>query len=250
MPHKGETLHQSSTNLTEVTVLGTMTLPVDMTEAEVNALFASCLPKLKKAARRMLRNQQDCEDALQDGLLLAYRNLRQFEGRSSFSTWLHTIVANCSRMYYRKAVARRLSFVDWGTPEQDALLERIGCVETRPSPEEMCIQGERSDILRRTTQELPAKYHRAIECFHLQGLGEEETARRLHMTTSAVKSQLHRSRRLLTSRIRRSYVSAGFKGSLFYRKVPRRNSTNCTVPSSDFPTARASAISSMETTAR
>jgi DNA-directed RNA polymerase specialized sigma24 family protein len=37
--------------------------PIDMNEAELNDLFASCLPKLKKAARRMLCNQQDSEDA-------------------------------------------------------------------------------------------------------------------------------------------------------------------------------------------
>jgi DNA-directed RNA polymerase specialized sigma24 family protein len=55
-----------------------------MSEAEVNELFAVCLPKLKKATRRMLRNEEDSEDALQDGLLLAFRKLHQFQGRSAF----------------------------------------------------------------------------------------------------------------------------------------------------------------------
>jgi DNA-directed RNA polymerase specialized sigma24 family protein len=59
-------------------------LPIYVSEEEINELFAACLPKLKKAARRMLRNQQDCEDALQEGLLLAFRKLHQFEGRSVF----------------------------------------------------------------------------------------------------------------------------------------------------------------------
>jgi len=41
----------------------------------------------------MLRHPQDSEDALQDGLLLAFRNLKQFQGRSTFSTWLHTALS-------------------------------------------------------------------------------------------------------------------------------------------------------------
>ncbi len=198
------------------------TLPINMTETEVNELFASCLPKLKKATRRMLRNQQDSEDALQDGLLLAFRKLHQFEGRSAFSTWLYRIVQNKSRMHYRKASARQVAFVELRSAEQDALLVERGCVETRPSPEDMCIQQERSDILRKTTEALPAKYHKAIRCFHMEGLGEQETARRLRMTPSALKAQLHRSRRILTSKIRRSYVPESLKSCAFYRDVPCR----------------------------
>jgi hypothetical protein len=61
-------------------------LPIFMNEAEINELFAVCLPKLKKATRRLMRDHQDCEDALQEGLLLAFRKLNQFEGRSPFLT--------------------------------------------------------------------------------------------------------------------------------------------------------------------
>ena len=55
----------------------------------------------------MLRNPQDCEDALQEGLLLAFRNLNQFQGRSKFSTWLHSIVRNAARTHVRKRNAGR-----------------------------------------------------------------------------------------------------------------------------------------------
>ena len=196
-------------------------LPANMSESEVNELFASCLPRLKKAARTMLNNEQDSEDALQDALLLAYRKLDQFEGRSSFLTWLHSIVRNTSRMHYRKGVARQTISIEPQAADQSPLMQKEEFVETRPSPEEMCIQKERSEILRRTTRKMPAKYQPAIQCFHLEGLGEEETARQLRMTESALKSQLHRSRRMLTSRIRRLYVTAGPR-SPFYRQMPPR----------------------------
>jgi len=190
-------------------------LPSQMSESDLNDLFAACLPKLKKAAQKMLRNQQDSEDALQDGLLLAVRNLHQFQGRSAFSTWLHSIVRNSSRMQYRKANAHGFAFVEVATREEAPDLVENQCVEPRPSPEELCIQNERSDILRKTSRELPASYQMAFNCFHLEDLGEKETARKLGMTPSALKAQLHRSRRLLTRKIRRAYLPAALKRGAF-----------------------------------
>jgi RNA polymerase sigma-70 factor, ECF subfamily len=187
-------------------------LPMHMREEEINELFAACLPKLKKAARRMLRNQQDCEDVLQEGLLLAFRKLHQFEGRSSFLTWLYSIVRNTSRIHYRKTTGRPTMPLESGTSGVFQNLPESEFVETRPSPEELCIQNERSEILRRTARRMPARYQPAIEYFHLEGLGEEETARRLQVTVSALKSQLHRSRHMLISRMRRSQLAGNRQG--------------------------------------
>ncbi len=181
-------------------------LPIHMSEQEINELFAACLPKLKRAVRRMLRNQQDCEDVLQEGLFLAFRKLRQFEGRSSLLTWLYSIVRNTSRIHYRKTAVRQTMSLESDTSGMFQSLTESEFVETRPSPEELCIQNERSEILRRTARRMPARYQPAIEYFHLEGLGEQETARRLQVTVSALKSQLHRSRRMLISRIRRSQL--------------------------------------------
>lgn len=195
-------------------------LPIHMTEEEINDLFAACLPRLRKATRRMLNNPEDCEDALQDGLLLAYRKLHQFEGRSSFLTWLHSIVRNTSRMHYRKAASRQTMSLEPETSDEHGYTRNVEFAETRPSPEELCIQNERSEILRETAGRMPEKYQPAIQYFHLEGLGEEETARKLSMSTSALKSQLHRSRGILTSRIRRVYVDGNRKRKVVFRPFP------------------------------
>ncbi len=181
--------------------------PIHMSEAEINDLFAACLPKLKKATRKMLSNPQDCEDALQEGLLLAFRKLHQFEGRSSFSTWLQSIVKNTSRSHYRKTAGRRVVPLELDISDTTESFRKPELAETRPSPEEICIQNERSEILRKTARTMPAHYRPAIQHFHIEGLGEEETARRLHMTVSALKSHLHRSRRILILRMRNSHLA-------------------------------------------
>ena len=51
-------------------------------------LFAHHSDRLYRTAFSVLRNKEDAEDAVQDGLCKAYTNLRSFQGRSSFSTWL------------------------------------------------------------------------------------------------------------------------------------------------------------------
>lgn len=201
-------------------VVPQQTLPIHMTDSEVNDLFAACLPKLKRAARRMVRNQEDSEDALQDGLLLAFRKLRQFQGRSTFSTWLHSIVKNTSRMHYRKAAGHPASSIESAIAEERPFLSESQFVSNGPSPEEICIQHERSNILLRTTRELPSQYHKAIRHFYLEGLSEEETAGKLCMTRSALKSQLHRSRRILICRIWAACMSEP-RGCRFKTKMVR-----------------------------
>jgi RNA polymerase sigma-70 factor (ECF subfamily) len=59
-------------------------------------LFARYRDRLYKTARRVMRNSNEAEDALQDGLLSAFHNLSAFKGRSQFSTWLTSIVTNAA----------------------------------------------------------------------------------------------------------------------------------------------------------
>src|SRR5271169_3428370 len=61
-------------------------------------LFASREGRLFRTAFAVLRNREDAEDALQDGLLSAYSKMQSFEGRSSFSSWLTRIVINAALM--------------------------------------------------------------------------------------------------------------------------------------------------------
>jgi RNA polymerase sigma-70 factor, ECF subfamily len=173
-------------------------LPAQMTTAELNDLFAECIPRLRKVARRMFRNDQDSEDALQEALLLAFRKIHQFQGRSSFSTWMHSIVRNTSYAYYRKNSSHLTEQFNPG--DEDGMEERP-FIDGRPTPEENYAQMERAEIFREAAGELPEKYQPAVYLFYLRGLGEKATAKALGITVGALKSHLHRSRVLLLWRI-------------------------------------------------
>ena len=68
----------------------------------LSMLFARESVRHYRTAFSVLRNKEDSEDALQNGLLSAYLNLASFEGRSKFSTWLTRIVPNAALMNRRK----------------------------------------------------------------------------------------------------------------------------------------------------
>src|SRR4030067_2155175 len=57
--------------------------------------------KVYRLSMRMLRNQQDAEDALQEAFLQVHRGLKSFEGRSTFSTWLFRLATNVCLMKIR-----------------------------------------------------------------------------------------------------------------------------------------------------
>src|SRR5262249_1394044 len=59
-----------------------------------------CAPMLAVAGR-LLNNEEDAKDRVQDGFITAFRKLDTFEGRSSIGTWLHRIVVNRALMKLR-----------------------------------------------------------------------------------------------------------------------------------------------------
>ncbi len=58
-------------------------------------------PRLLAVARRLLRNEEDAKDAVQDGFVSAFRSLDDFGGRCQVSTWLHRITVNAALMKLR-----------------------------------------------------------------------------------------------------------------------------------------------------
>lgn len=179
-------------------------VPFSMDDDELDGLFASHMPKLARAARRIMHNTQDSEDVLQDSLLSAFQKLHQFQGRSKFSTWLHTIIKNKAMMHLRRISVYRRHLIDHeGEEDGDSFLE------TAPAPgpdvEEICAERERSRILRSMLAELPATYRTVIQLCDIEGLSGEDASLKLGVSKSSLKTCLHRARRRVFQKIQRSY---------------------------------------------
>ena len=155
------------------------------------------MPQLYYTANRLINNPADSEDALQEGLLAAFRHIDQFRGDSSLSTWLHSIVRNAARMQLRKKSRLRETAIpdDGGSMADDRHKEFF--VDTSLGPEEECAREEQNRLLAERMKVLSPTCWSAVQLCVIEGLLLREAAERLGVSTGAVKARLHRARKVL-----------------------------------------------------
>jgi RNA polymerase sigma-70 factor (ECF subfamily) len=156
-------------------------------------------------AVRILRDDEDARDVAQQAFLALHRSLRRFEERSALSTWLYRIVANLSLASLRSRRRRRTDLLDDLPPDAQAAaaaaLPWFEAPEWSRGAEERLARAEQSARVRRLVRRLPRKYRQVVELRDLEDCDTRETARRLGLTETAVKSRLHRARQQLRSHL-------------------------------------------------
>jgi RNA polymerase sigma-70 factor, ECF subfamily len=156
-------------------------------------LFKGHAAKLYRTAFGVLRNKEDAEDALQDCWLRTWTNLKSFEGRSSFSTWLTQIVINSALMILRKKRSvREVSMDALGETDNVSLIDQIPAAS--PNPEQSFVEGERKKILNQAICGLRPGIQAVVQFRQLQELSLKETARGLGISVEAAKGRLFRAR--------------------------------------------------------
>ena len=162
-------------------------------------------------ARRMTRTREDAEDVVQQSLQKAFVHLDQFEGKSSFSTWLTRIAINEGLILLRKSRGLREVLMNDSTEGEEALFE-LEIPDSGQSPEDSYSQRERQRILFSALNELPHGMRRAIQLRELGERSTEETARIMGISAAAVKARVFHGRRKLRERLRRYFGSAWMSG--------------------------------------
>jgi RNA polymerase sigma-70 factor, ECF subfamily len=159
----------------------------------IETLFRRYRGQLLGTARRILGNTEDAEDALQDGLLSAYRNVARFEGRSKFSTWLTRIVVNAALAQRRRATGPRVASLDATSPESQVPISE--CVQDdAPNPEQLFAHTELKDMIQANVGQLSSPLFTAFVLCGIEEHSQEEAARRLGITLTAMKARMHRAR--------------------------------------------------------
>jgi RNA polymerase sigma-70 factor (ECF subfamily) len=163
--------------------------------------------RVYSAALAILRNEADAEDAAQEAVLKAFKNIRQFRGEARFSTWLIQITVNEARMWRRKEHAHLVEpIVDREDAEGDYIPRDFA--DWREIPSETL---ERKEVREKLAEALEALGHIYREVFVLrdmQHLSIEETAKTLGISTASVKTRLLRARLML-----RDLLSPGLGGT-------------------------------------
>lgn len=154
--------------------------------------------RLLAVARRMLGNDEDARDALQDGLLAAHRALGSFRGTARISTWLHRIVVNAALMKLRSRRRRPEESIDALLPRFDAQGCRVGAVlTTLPDAEHALADRQLVAVIRRAADRLPVIYREVFVLRDVEDLDTAEVAALLGVSASVVKIRLHRARQAL-----------------------------------------------------
>ena len=150
-------------------------------------------PMLFGVALRRLRNVEDAEDAVQDALLSAYKHYGQFEGRSQLSSWLTRIVINAASMKLRGRCHREVISLDQ-TAGDGAAAFANKLADAGPTPERICEQTERQEMLRKALAQISPKLRAAFQMREIAGLSTSEAADALRITKNTLKSRIRRAR--------------------------------------------------------
>jgi RNA polymerase sigma-70 factor (ECF subfamily) len=162
-------------------------------------------------ARRMMRNNEDAEDVVQESFQQAFIHLKSFNGNSRFSTWLSRIAINAALMRLRKK--HRLCDVSLDeSAETEESYSRIEVDDQGPNPEQLYVQKERERILSEAMSELTPGMRKAIELRELDERSTEETARIMGISVSAVKARVFHGRRKLREKLNHFVASAWTSG--------------------------------------
>ena len=159
------------------------------------------LPRFYKQAYRQLENSHDAEDAVQDALVSAYKNLSRCRGTAQLKTWLMAIVMNAARMQRRR---RRplVSFEEQHASIKDSMRLLDTCEANDPGPEQTCAQAEMRNLLAKAINRLSPAARRAIRNY-IDGMTAAEASKAFGVPVGTIKAQLSRARGKLAESLRR-----------------------------------------------
>jgi RNA polymerase sigma-70 factor, ECF subfamily len=150
-------------------------------------------PLIYRLGLKMLSNEQDAEDILQETFLKALRGISGFEDRSNLSTWLYRIGMNEALMMLRKRKNAPAELIDQ-KDAQDEVESPVEIVDWGKLPEEELLDGEGRLFLDRAVDLLTENLKTVFVLRDVEGLSVKETADVLKVSEAVVKTRLLRAR--------------------------------------------------------
>lgn len=149
-------------------------------------------------ALRISRNSADAEEVTQDVFMKIFRNLKGFQFRSSFKTWVYRITVNTSINHYRKFIREKKDRVDYDSIIESLPSGRLAC--------EDAIQSDNETRLNVLLETLSTEYKACLVLREIEGLSYREIASTLKIPVNTVRSRLKRAREALLKEARKGLV--------------------------------------------
>lgn len=175
-------------------------------EAAFERLVREHTSRLVSVARRILRNEEEARDATQEAFILAFRGIRDFQGASKLSTWLHRIAVNASLMRLRSRKRRNEESIDDMLPRfEESGHAAVTPRDWRAAADVLLETRETREWIRAAIDRLPETHRVVLVLRDIEEMDTREAAEALEITENACKVRLHRARQAL-----RTLVAARF----------------------------------------
>ena len=148
------------------------------------ALYDLYKNRMFTLAYRITNSFEDAGDVLQEGFLEVFSSLKSFRGESLLRTWIHTIIARAAT----KKIKERIRFDDLENIPADEIIDWGSCIDLQH--------------LEKAIAELPEGYRTVFTLYEIEGFRHAEIAQLLEISVSTSKTQLHKAKRLLTSKLK------------------------------------------------
>lgn len=169
--------------------------------------------RMLATARRVVGNEDDAQDVVQEAFLAALRAIDGFAGAARLSTWLHRIVVNTALMRLRSRRRRREESIDGLLPRFDDdghWAEPVARWET--ATDALFERRERRAMVRTAIERLPLNYRSVLVLRDIEELDTDEAASLLGVSPNAVKTRLHRARQALRTLLQQEFQLADRDG--------------------------------------
>jgi RNA polymerase sigma-70 factor (ECF subfamily) len=157
--------------------------------------------KLGRLLSRMIRDQSEVEDVVQEAFVKAYRALPNFRGDSAFYTWLYRIGINTAKNYL-VAMGRRPQVVTEIEVEDAENYDSGAELRTTDTPETELMSKQVAKTVNDTVAALPEELRTAITLREIEGLSYEEIANFMGCPIGTVRSRIFRARETIAEKLR------------------------------------------------
>ena len=158
---------------------------------------------------RILRNDEDAEDALQETFIKTFRAIvdKQFEERSKFSTYFYRIVYNTAIDFYKKHRSKTYSLINIDEKRKDdegntadisgfemEIDRNKYYMSSAYDIDKKAVENEIQGIVNKYLEKIPEKYGTILTLFYINDLSHEEIAQTLNLPIGTVKNRIFRAK--------------------------------------------------------
>lgn len=166
-----------------------------------NMLVLTYQDMLYRIALRILHDELSADDATQNAMIQAFKNIRSFRG-GSFKSWLARVTVNASYDELRRWKRQPSISLEQFNNEGDEIESPLWMRDPATGPQEATETAEMSDAIQRCLQKLVPDYRTVVVLVDIEGLSYEEAARAVRIPVGTVKSRLARARMQLRKALR------------------------------------------------